>query len=439
MVARPHKTFPAVVLLLAIMVPLLALLPDRQGVVVEEPGNPTFGLYAPGTLNELPPSAGRQMLAALGMETVEEYQDWSLDLVRESGAGWVRIDFRYTGWGFDYPAHQVERLRDSGIAMVGCVRPVNKRSPADLGDFRQELRLLVERFPWIKVWQIGNEPDLSWDDPGDFARFFLAGEEVVRESCPDCRVALAGAAALFPVRHDALAPYDQILGAITTGAGGKERPPFDIIDLHFYDYADAGNEVLASVEAFRSLLARHDLPPEASLWVTENASPTGQPTWPPGAPAQSEEQQAGELVRRFVVLMDAGAERVSWARPYENYRYGEQVDGFYDSAGLIYNGLGREAASGVAAGTPKPAYFAYRTLAAKTRGFTGIDCLAPGQFRFRFGDGRPPLYILWSDRAGPPPAGLSGPVTVTDIYGGSGTADAEKISLGWVPVMVEPE
>lgn len=193
MVARPHKTFPAIVLLLAIIMPLLTPLPDRQGPVAEEPG----------TLNELPPGAGRQMLAALGTETVEEYQDWSLGLVRESGAG----------WGFDYPAYLLDRLPGSGVAVVGCIRPINRHAPVDLSGFEAEVRRLVERYPWIKDWQIGNEPDLGWDDPGDFARLYLAGEAAVRESCPDCRVALAGAAALFPVRHDALAPYDQILGA----------------------------------------------------------------------------------------------------------------------------------------------------------------------------------------------------------------------------------
>lgn len=439
MVARPHKTFPAIVLLLAIMVPLLTLLPDRQEPVAEEAGNPAFGLYAPGTLNDLPPGAGRQMLAALGMETIEEYQDWSLGLVRESGAGWARIDFRYTGWGFDYPAYLLDLLPGSGIATVGCIRPVNRHAPADLSGFEEELRRLLERYPWIEVWQIGNEPDLGWDDPGDFTRFFLAAATVVREVCPGCRVALAGAAALFPVRHDALAPYDQILGAIAAGGGGKKHPPFDIIDLHFYDYAGAEREILASVQAFRSLLARHGLPPETSLWVTENASPTGQPTWPPGAPAQSEEQQAGELVRRFVVLMDAGAERVSWARPYENYRYGEQVDGFYDSTGLVYNGLGREAALGVAAGARKPAFFAYQTLARKTRAYTGVVCLAPGRYRFDFSDGRPPLYVLWDDRGGSLPDELAGTVTVTEPDGGKQRVDAATVSLGWMPVMVEGE
>lgn len=408
--------------------------PDRRPEAV---ANPAFGLYAPGTLNELPPSAGEQMLAALGMDNVEAYQDWSLDLVRESGAGWVRIDFRYTGWGFDYPAHLVERLGGSGIATVGCVRPVNKRSPADLADFRQELKQLIERFPWIKVWQIGNEPDLGWDDPADFARLFLVGEEVVRESCPDCRVALAGAAALFPGHHDTLAYYDQLLGAIAAGASARERLPFDIVDLHFYGYAGSEDEILATVDAFRSLLSRHGMAPDTAFWVTETATHSGQPTWPTEAPPQSPELQAAELVRRFTVLLGAGAERVSWARPYENHRHGELPDGFFDNAALVYNGLGREQALGVAAGTRKPAFLAYQALARKTRGYTGVVCLAPGRYRFDFSDGRPPLYVLWGAEGGPLPEGLSGTVAVTGPDGEEQRVDASMVQPGWMPVLVE--
>lgn len=129
----------------------------------------------------------------------------------------------------------------------------------------------------------------------------------------------------------------------------------------------------------------------------------------------------------------------SWARPYENYRYGEQVDGFYDSAGLVYNGLGREEALGVAAGARKPAFFAYQTLARKTRAYTGVVCLAPGRYRFDFSDGRPPLYVLWDDRGGSLPDELSGTVTVTGPDGGKRRVDAATVSLGWLPVMVEGE
>lgn len=439
-VSHPLVTLTTAALGLVALVPLLLLLPDREGAV-EAPatsGNPVFGLYAPGTLNELPPSAGRQMLAALNLQTEEEYQDWSLALVRESGAGWVRIDFRFTGWSFDYPDYLLNRVRDSDIETVGCIRPINSSSPADLGGFESGLRQLIQRHPWIRVWQIGNEPDLGWDNPEDFSRLFLAAAAVVREECPDCRVALPGAAALFPGHHDAAADYDLILGAIARDAKAGERPPFDILDLHFYGFAGAEDDILASVAEFRALLSRHGLPPDTALWVTENATPSGQPVWPSGAPYQSAELQAAELARRFTVLLGAGTERVSWARPYENFRHGHRLDGFFDSAGLVYNGLGQEAEQGIGAGVRKPSFYAYQTLAKKLDGYAAVDCLAAGQYRFRFNDGRPPLYILWNDQGGLPPAELAGPVTVINLYGESERVDAGTIRLEGMPVMVEP-
>lgn len=429
----------AAALLLATLVPLLLLLPGGEEPA-EDPaadGNPVFGLYAPGTVNELPASAGRQMIAALGLGSVEEYQDYSLSLVRESGAGWVRVDFRYTGWSFDYPDYLLERLRDAGVEVIGCVRPLNSQAPADLRGFKEELGRLMDRFPWIRVWQIGNEPDLSWREPEDFVRLFLAAEAVVRERCPDCRVALAGAAALFPGHQDSLPAYDSILGTIARETAGRPRPPFDILDLHFYQYAGAEGTILATMGEFRSLLARHGFPANTGIWVTENATTSGDITWPAGSPAQSEEQQAGELWRRFTVLLGAGIERVSWARPYENYRYAERYEGFFDHAGLVYNGLGQEEGWGVAGGTRKLAFYAYRVLTEKLRGFATVDCLAPGQYRFRFDDGRPPVFILWSDGGAPMPAGVTGPVTVTSLAGDTRRVDASELLLGWVPVMVE--
>ncbi len=406
-----------------------------NAVVVQSP----FGLYGPGTLDQVPASAGREMIKALGMNSLTAYQDYSLGLVKELGASWVRIDFNFDGWNFAEPSDFLTKLHNAGLEVVACIRPVNNFAPADLTVFQAGLRGLVRRYPWITVWQIGNEPNISWENPDEYPRFFLAGEQAVREACPSCRIALAGVAAKYPSQSndgEALQIYDRIVGEIVKQAPEGSRP-FDIFDLHYYGYYGCAGDIVDSIDSFHQLLARHGVDAGTDFWVTETATPTGRPAWPWGSPAQTEDQQAAELVKRFTVMLSAGVSHVSWARPYENYRYQDNAGSFYDYSGLVYNGLGREQAAGVKAGTKKKAFFAYRTLVAKTSGAVRIKRLNWGQYRFTFKDGRPPLYLLWSETSADMPAGLSGPVTVTDMNGKQTQTAASDVILGSMPVFVE--
>ncbi len=397
-----------------------------------------FGLYSPGTLDQVPTSARLQMLGALGLSSLAAYQDYSLGLVRDVGVSWVRIDFIFDGWKFLEPSAYLEKLHRAGIEVMGCAQPLNSSLPADLTTFQTGLKHLVHQYPWIKVWQIGNEPNISMDNPGDYPRLFLAGRDAVRNACPDCRVALAGAATRYPSQPSTdhvLQVYDGIIAGIRkqTPAGS---PPFDIFDLHYYGFTGSENDIVSIVQSFRDLLAKNKVDPNTDLWVTETATSTGQPSHPADVPSQTESQQAAELVERFTTLLAVGASHVSWSRPYENYRYGDRKDSFYDHSGLVYNGLGQEAAAGIRAGTKKKAFFAYRTLIEETRGATQMQRLGPGRYRFLF-NGRGPLYVLWSNGPGPEPADLFGQVTVVDLTGRRTMTSGEKVTLSATPVFVE--
>lgn len=427
-----------VAVLLAIMVLVLLLdAPESKDEPVSSLPHyksTPFGVYSPGSLAEVPTSAALKMITALELESLEEYEDYSIEIVREMGASWVRIDFLFDGWTFDEPEY-VGRLQQNGIEVVGCARPLNRFAPADLAVFEDELRRLVERYPSINVWQIGNEPNYHWAED-DYVRLFLSGQRVVREACPSCRIALGGIAARVPSQEGALAYYDRLLAGITRGFAG-EGPPFDIFDMHFYGYYGDYLEMNRALSGFMDLTDKYGVGSETAYWVTETSTTSGQPSSPETNPGQSEEQQAAELVRRFVVMLATGVERIAWARPYENYRYGEIYDGYYDHNALVYNGLGEEAAAGVVAGTRKQAFAAYRTLADKVSGFGSTRKLAPGKFSFDFADGRPSVYVLWGSGTEGLPPEISGPVLVTTIIGTETIVDAGALNLGETPVYVE--
>lgn len=375
-----------------------------------------YGLYAPGTLDELPASAATDLIGALGLNTLADYQDYTIGLLQELDTAWVRIDFLYDGEQFLIPAAYLDKLEANGIEVVGCARSFVPLDATNLPDYQKRLSGLVAAVPAIKVWQLDNEPNIGGNDPAAYLEVFLAGRAAVVESCPDCRIALAGVPVLDPDRQQSLDYFDALLAGIDAAYADTD-PPFDIFDIHYYGLAGEDEVLLAAYTQYEELLMKYGLDEGVRIWMTECATYSGQPQSPPGLPAQSEEQQAAELVRRLVGLLGIGAERVAWARFYENHNYTGIRNGYFDYSGLVYNGLGVEASAGVTAGTKKQAFGAYRLLVAKTAGYAGVSRLAPGQYRFDFSDGRPPVYVVWAVPGTPLVEELKGLVRYTDLDG----------------------
>jgi hypothetical protein len=404
----------------------------------DQPRNP-FGIYSPGNLDEVPVPSKTEMMSALGIDNYPAFQDRIIDQVRQLDLGWTRVDFWYLGTEFAAQPGYLEKLREAGMTVVGSTRLMDKFVPTDMATFEKSLRQLVQQYPWIKIWQVGNEPNVSLTYPEEYPRMFLAGSRVVREECPDCKVMLAGVAARYPTEVQAVDVYRRALGEIAALAGGGQ--PFDIFDVHFYAKAGSENAMLAEIASYRALLEEYGYG-SAEIWLTETATWTGRITDPAIAPIQNEGEQASELVRRFVSLLDAGLTGVSWARPYENYRYSYgEVDGIYDNTALIYNGLGQETARGVPAGTPKQSFFAYKTLVAKVAGFSEVRKMAPGAYEFGFPEDGRRLYVLWDAGSNLIAAnvlpGDSEQFVVCDMLGDGDVMEAEDIALGPKPIYVE--
>lgn len=392
-----------------------------------------FGLFAPGTLDEIPPEHGQVMIDALGLSTIADYQDFTIGLVKELGVTWVRIDFLYDGSDFFVPADYLSKLQANGIEVVGCPRSFVDLGPEDMPAYEAGLQKLVAGHPEIRTWQIDNEPSIDASGPDSHLPVFFSGQRVVREVCPGCRVALAGVPALDPGRQESLDYFDGLLAEIARSHKGV-RPPFDIFDIHFYGFAGDSEVLQSVVRQYEELLKKHGLGDGVSIWMSECATYTGKPVFPEGLEEQTEEEQAAELVKRFVTALGGGVERVAWARFYENYNYRGISDNYFDNSGIVYNGLGAEASRGVAPGTRKAAFFAYRELISRLDGYAGVSLIAPGQYRFDFGDGAEPVYVAWSSGDSRLSPELEGDVTVTGLDGTS--YETDRLTLGEAPVFV---
>ena len=64
--------------------------------------------------------------------------------------------------------------------------------------------------------------------------------------------------------------------------------------------------------------------------------------------------------------------------------------------------------------------------------------LGPGVYEFFFAEeDRNPVFVLWDEGGSAPPADVSGPVRVTDLYGHETDMNGEDLTLSPVPVFVE--
>jgi hypothetical protein len=296
--------------------------------------------------------------------------------------------------------------------------------------FSNTTRKLIRENPGITIWQMDNEPGLGKYDPEEYVDVFLVMRAIVREECPSCRIALAGAAVPYEGGIADRDYFTQVFRLIEQYTG--EVRPFDIIDLHIYGRAGNYRTIPSLLEDYRQLLGEHGFSEDISIWITECATYTGIPSKPAGYPNQTEEQQAAELLKRFAIAAAEGSERYAWNRYYENYQYKDDGNGFFDNTGLVFNGLGPEADLGIEAGTRKKAFLAYKTLIAETSGFTAVEELTPGQYRYTFDDDRAPVYLLWEEDGSPVTVELDGKVLLTDFEGNQYSSDS--ISLTEMPI-----
>ncbi|MHB1381908.1 MAG: hypothetical protein ACYCXJ_06770 [Thermoleophilia bacterium] len=407
--------------------------PGSDEVDDHAPGSAPYGLYAPGTFEKTSLENVSLIFSLLGFDSLEQFQDYTLGLIDELGISWVRIDFYYINSEFiEYPDY-MRKLHDQGISIAGCIRPAFPVPDEQMAEFEADMRQLVSEHEDVDVWQMDNEPDLDKYAPDEYVDAFIAMEHAVRETCPDCRIALAGAAVPFDGGTRDREYFSQVMGGLAARTG--ESRPFDIVDLHLYGRAGNYTTMPGLIDDYRRLLSQNGFDGDISIWFTECATYIGAPSKPPGYPPQTEEDQAAELLKRFATAAAEGAERISWNRFYENHQYGDSPNGYFDNTGLVYNGLGAEAGADIAAGTKKKAFFAYATLIRKTGGYSRVIFLAPGQFRYDFPDGRAPVYMLWSEAGALLPSELGQRLIITDYMGVS--READSIELQEMPVFVE--
>lgn len=268
----------------------------------------------------------------------------------------------------------------------------------------------------IRYWQIGNEPNWGWGTscpPDEFARRVGIIAPGIRAACPDCVILMGGLLDGPEMGDLALEPY---LGRFLDAGGGEW---IDVYNFHYYGLAwktgpavqfyRTGADILHRMRAVLDRFGYGDRP----IWVSETSTFSGQM----GDLLQTEEEQAADLVKRFVLLWQLGVEKVFWTYVTEP-KYEGTGEGFFDQAGLVYDGFGPEDRG---AGVKKKAFYAYQHLIARLRGAVPAGTQTDqGVTVARFIVEADTVVVLWQDpweRQGPLWIRADKRIQVGDIYG----------------------
>jgi hypothetical protein len=254
----------------------------------------------------------------------------------------------------------------------------------------------------IRHWQVGNEsPGFTQREGGidDYLAWYTLTAEAVHRADPTAEMVLIGS-----VNAEAMDP----LHAVIIPQLAAAEIPLAAVDLHHWGRAEQVS--MRAVPEYRRLLAAHGLE-HVELWSGEHGTYVGQITSPPatctpacresqvcapigpnprcvnpcqadtdcpqqapacvlstglcGPPAQSEQDQARSLIKRYVINRDLGVTRILWNNLVAWHCFGGTCGGQFDRMGLVSGGfLDHETPADL--GRRRLAWYSYRDLAAKT-------------------------------------------------------------------------
>ena len=356
----------------------------------------------------------RPMTEAEWLAAYEETFPTLLEALEESGAGWARVRVNWSWiqpdpppsdyvWG-PYHDEKLRLVAETGVRLIATVTDSPDwaaYSPCShiycgpdcgddvdrLPDYAQFLTDLVNRYeqpPYnIKHWELVNEPDYTWpngwvgglgcwgdastqDDGYQYKQMLAAAYGAIKAADPEATVLMGG------VAHDWFTedsgPFDRYFPDDVMEHGGGDYT--DVLNFHYFpdyraewerwvphgdpptcgivddgkglSYEAWGIDLIAKTNHFRNRMSTC-FGVDKPVWVTELAEHGyDNPT--------SLANQARYVIKGYARGLAAGVENITWyALATPNDSYGQ---------GLLFNDW-----------TPKPAFYAYRTLTSELTGY----------------------------------------------------------------------
>ncbi len=409
---------------------------------------------------------------------VEAVRDLGVTQLRVASLLWGVIEPEKGNYQFAGIDRGVRKMQGAGIdTIVATIRSINRwggnmkaqkkfrrgdpltsRSgfPSDIEAWKSFLRKVVERYDGdgvddmpglkypIRYWQIEGEWMWQWKDSAqNYLRFLKISYDEIKKAYPDAKVvsgAVTGGVAFAVgegfdkrgyfekgggrkgvqrVRRSQLVRSRKYKKAIRKARLFMDRAKdsYDILDVHLYT-RDAYS--IPPVAAWLKDVME-EFGYSKPIWSLENAGPFY---------GYSEEEQAREVVKRYVLAVYSGIEKVFWSSLHETKGWSEK----FLNLALIDD-----------SGRKKPAYFTYKLLVPVLDGYDSVTRLDLGSdvYAFRVKKGEGTAYVVWSEKGAAVrlPVGSS-KVRVTDTLTlekeERGVSGREvKIEAGRTPLIIE--
>lgn len=329
---------------------------------------------------------------------------------------------------------------NAGVDMLVQILSLNNddhkagKLPVDLDAYAAFVTKAVERYdgdgiddapgsPRVKYWQLENEPDGTWKDgPQNFAVLVKTTYRAMKQADPDAKLVLAGVMSGEEGLTDFYGPMMDHLNFI------KDNPDdqyFDVFDFHLAGAAGSyragsaastgiGVPVKTYVNDINQLLADHGY--SVPIWITEMSTYSGDPGVT-NLSAQTEQQQAEELLKMYVYPLSLGIKKVFWVGLAEWL-----WPGYYSHVGLIYDGKGSDDPG---QGVKKLAYYTYKKTVELLDGsdWNSIETVRESNnvYIYKFMKNGSSVYAAWWDYFSDPAytPGKTLQVKLTGVQGSS--------------------
>lgn len=364
---------------------------------------------------------------------------------------WKGTTIGPTGQAGSFDYDRLFLARDAGLNMMQniAVQPPGQTGghlrsgswlPVDEAAYRNFVKEAVKRYPFIRYWQVENEPNISFvRNRTGYADLQRITYEAVKEADPQAQVLMGGVAGNMGL----VDMNDTYFEAILPALGGKYM---DVFDVHFYGDAKGGTLIgdpqkrllgyrdFKTVHVYyRNLLDKNGFS-RVPIWVTEMGTFSGTVKYGPLTLTQTEADQARDMLKRWVYPLSLGVKRIFWAFGLTE-GFGQWDDDFFDHTGLIYGGQ-----DGVhPRGEKKLGYYAHKKMTEMLEGsdWNNIQTLQESGYVYvyKFLNNGKAAHVAWWDYLNDPAytQGMTKQATIAGLQGTKATVTEAipKFSSGW--------
>ncbi len=298
----------------------------------------------------------------MGYKTPQEYWDWADNHIQKLGIHWTRSNMNIMwddiepelggGYSWNYGRQVTEDMAKSLYKAANQIhwlavikRPPQGepkegrkalRNPLDHPDeFSDFVKATVEHYDGdgvddldssvkVKYWQVGNEINKTHDTAESYVEMYKLAYKAIRAADPEAKIAITAEIGSHSLKD--VAPLHK---EIITSLAEHDPNSFDIIDIHHWGVANVWK--MAMLEKYRALLDKLGLK-NKELWSTENGTWEGKPG---EKIAQTSEEQASSLIKRYVYALNNGLDKLFWNNLIEWDGFGGNENSQYNSMGLI--------------------------------------------------------------------------------------------------------